>query len=236
VSDGIQYFAISYQNNEVTLTVKGTLPPPANLGAAANGITHSKDHYTQFVTNAYHTYLGRSPDATGLAGWVNAMQTGSVTDERLEAGFISSPEYIARYGGLGAGWVSAMYQNLLGRTPSQGEVDNWVSDIQNGVSPQTIAYGFAASPEREGNRVRDDYLTYLGRTPAQSEIDGWVNDFALGLTNEGLVAGFIGSFEYYNGSTEGKSDKTDWVASAIQDVLRRPASVADFSTWGTLLQ
>jgi hypothetical protein len=84
--------------------------------------------------------------------------------------------------------------------------------------------------------VRDDYFTYLGRTAAQSEIDNWVTDFRNGLTNESLVAGFIGSFEYYNGSTGGKSNNSDWLASAVLDVLQRQANVSDFNMWGMLLQ
>jgi len=51
---------------------------------------------------------------------------------------------------------------------------------RSGVSPQAVAYGFATSREREGNRVRLDYQTFLGRTPSQSEVDAWVNQFAHG--------------------------------------------------------
>src|SRR5262249_25085304 len=177
---------------------------PANVTAVANQITHSVDHYAQFVSNAYETYLGRTPDSNGLNGWVKAMQNG-LTDERLEASFIGSPEYIANHGGPGAGWVKGMYQDILGRTPSQSEIDGWVQALNNGVSPQEVAYGFAASAEREGNRVRADYQTFLGRTPTQAEVDSWVNAFLHGLTNEGLVAGFLGSIEYYNAAAKGKS-------------------------------
>src|SRR5262249_4062405 len=137
--------------------------PPAKLGTYANTITHSKEHYVQFVTNAYKQYLNRAPDPSGLGSWVGALQNG-LTDERLEASFIGSPEYIANHGGPGAGWVKGMYQDILGRTPSQSEVDGWVQALNSGVSPQQVAYGFAASAEREGNRVRGDYQTFLGRT------------------------------------------------------------------------
>src|SRR5207245_1131524 len=181
------------------------LPPPAQLGATANGITHSTEHYKQFVTNAYQIYLGRAPDPASLNSWVAAMQHG-LTDEQLEAGFIGSAEYIANHGGKGAGWVRGMYQDILGRTPSQSEVDGWVQALNSGVAPQDVAYGFASGAEREGNRVRADYQTFLGRTPTQPEVAGWVNGFLHGLTNEDLVAGFLSSPEYYNSAAKGKGD------------------------------
>ncbi|HEV3117341.1 MAG TPA: hypothetical protein VGY58_09825 [Gemmataceae bacterium] len=67
-------------------------------------------------------------------------------------------------------------------------------------------------------------------------IHGWVNAFTHGLTNEDLIAGFIASPKYFNGPQKGKTDEADWVASAIQDVLQRPASAADFATYGGALE
>jgi hypothetical protein len=188
-----------------------------------------------FVTQAYQQYLGRTPDQAGLAAWVSAMQNG-LSDEHLEAKLIGSAEYINAHGGPGAGWVTAMYQNILGRTPSQAEVDGWVADLNNGATPEQVAYGFAASAEREGIVVRADYQTFLGRTPSQAEVDGWVNSFANGLTNENLVAGFIASQEYFSSLVKGKNDKSDWVLSAIKDVLQRLARTAEYNTWGGELQ
>ncbi|HMC88158.1 MAG TPA: DUF4214 domain-containing protein, partial [Gemmataceae bacterium] len=121
-------------------------------------------------------------------------------------------------------------------TPAQSEVDLWVSKLQNGVSPQTVAYGFAASRERESKRVRGDYQTFLGRTPTASEVTTWVQAFGNGLTNENLVAGFIASTEYFDAPAKGKSDKTDWLFSAVHDVLKRLPRTSEYNTWGGTLQ
>jgi len=125
---------------------------------------------------------------------------------------------------------------MPGRAGTQAEVNFWLSRLQSGVSPQAVASGFAASGEREGNRVRADYQTLLGRTPAQSEVDFWVNRFAQGLTNEDLAAGFLGSIEYYNAAAKGKSDKADWVLSAVFDELERSATTAEFTSLEGTLQ
>jgi streptogramin lyase len=195
--------------------------PPSWLSAVAGNLTHSVEYYTGIITAAYQRYLGRGPDSAGLASWLAQMQSG-LTDEHLEAGFLGSPEYIAGHGGAGAGWVRGMYKDLLGRTPSQAEVDNWVQVLASGVSTTAVAFGFAASSERESNRVTADYLQYLGRNPAATEVAGWVNAFESGAaTNEDVVAGFVGSPEYFQ---KHFGNASDWFASAFQALFGYPAT------------
>ena len=203
-------------------------PVPANLPNVSGALSHSPEYYSNLIVVTYLRYLNRAPGASEVGGWLNAMQAG-LSDEHLEAGFIGSPEYIANHGGQGAGWVTGMYKDLLGRSPSQDEVNGWVSALNNGEPTTQVAFGFAASPEREGKRVRDDYFRYLGRTPGQSEVDGWVYYFSvLGGTNENVVAGFVGSPEYF--SRHG-SDGRDWLASAYRDVLHRAPGVGEYAYW-----
>src|SRR5437879_382966 len=107
---------------------------------------------------------------------------------------------------------------------------SWVNALNHGETPEQVAYGFAASAEREGNRVRADYQTFLGRTPAPSEVTSWVKAFSNGLTNESLVAGFLGSTEYYNNPNKGKGDNLDWINSATQDEFNRAPTAAEIGT------
>jgi hypothetical protein len=210
-------------------------PVPANLAQVASLFTHSEESYRNFVTGAYQRYLGRLPDAPGLAGWVQAMQHG-LTDEQLEAMFIGSAEYIANHGGPGAGWVQGMYQDLLGRTPAQAEVDGWVRALNNGASTTAVALGFAASAERESQRVAADYQTYLGRDPSAGEVAWWVNGFEHGLRNEDVAAGFLGSPEYFNDPDKGQGDRAGWVWAAYQEVFHRLPSDAEINSWLTVLK
>jgi Domain of unknown function (DUF4214) len=205
----------------VTVHVARIGPPPSWLPPAANNLTHSTEYYIGIVTAAYQRFLGRAPDTAGLAGWVSQMQHG-LTDERLEAYFLSSTEYIRNHGGPGAGWVHGLYQDMLGRTPSQAEVDSWVQTLARGVSTTDVAYGFAASTERERQRVTADYLQYLGRSPGAAEVDGWVAAFESGArTNEDVVAGFIGSTEFF---MRHFGNASDWFASAFQALFGQAAS------------
>ncbi len=209
-------------------------PPPSHdkTFLIADTLTTSAEYYTDFVTSAYETYLHRLPDAVGLAGWVSGMQSYGVTDEDIEAGFIGSAEYIAGKGG-GPGnwapWVTSMYQDLLGRTQSPTEMQPWVNFLNGGGSTTYVAHGFAASAEREHDRVAADYERFLGRAPTDAEVAQWVNAFAQDLaTNEYVIAGFLGSTEYY---LKNYDDAVDWLFALYADALGRnpdPASLQGF--------
>jgi hypothetical protein len=99
-----------------------------------------------------------------------------------------------------------------------------------------VALGFAASPEREGQRVRGNYQTYLGRDPADAEVDAWVNAFVGGVSNEDMVAGFVGSPEYFANPQKGQDDWARWISEAYQDVLARPAGASEIATWLQFLE
>jgi hypothetical protein len=126
---------------------------------------------------------------------------GGFTDEWLDAALVGSPEYAQNHGGLGAGWITGLYQDLLGRTPALAELNGWAQALARGMAAMQLAYGFAASPESEGQRVAADYQKFLGRTPCPAELAGWVNAFRLGLPNEAVIADLVGSGEYYSRHT-----------------------------------
>jgi hypothetical protein len=205
------------------------------VAAVATALTHSAEYYADVVTAAYQRYLGRAPDAPGLAGWVAAMQHG-LSDERLDAGFIGSAEYIANHGGLGQGWIQAMYHDLLGRAAEAPGQAGWLSALAQGVSPSTIAYGFAASAERETQRITAAYQTYLGRTPESPEVlNQWVKAFLSGASNENVIARFVGSAEYFLDLAKGGGTVDGWITSAYADVLHRGLGAAELAAWAAVV-
>jgi Domain of unknown function (DUF4214) len=111
----------------------------------------------------------------------------------------------------------------------------WGRRFYQGASPYDIALGIAASAEREGARVRDDYQTYLGRAPSQQEVDYWVGRFVTGLRNEDVAAGFLSAPEFYFSPTEGKGFKAGWIRVAYLDILQRSATANDVAFWTGVL-
>ena len=164
-----QTVSIGAANVRLNFTVSGTQaktqvsPPTNSLLSVADMFTHSTENYQNFVTSAYQTYLKRNPEPAGLSYWVKQMVQG-MSDEHVEASFIGSSEYIATHGGQSAAWVSGMYQDLLGRTAAQSEINYWLNAMSQGMTPNTVAYGFASSTERETQRIETTYQVILGRT------------------------------------------------------------------------
>src|SRR5207244_3810655 len=102
--------------------------PAARPGVAAD-LAHSDEYYENIIiAPAYHRYLLREPDAAGLAFWDDQMKNHGLTDERLEAGFIGSPEFFQVVGGgTNAGWVDALYNAFLGRPADSDGKKFWLA-------------------------------------------------------------------------------------------------------------
>src|SRR5207302_1847035 len=111
---------------------------PILTGVVYNDVNHNGQYDAGdggggAATTVYQTYLKRSPDAAGLGFWTIQLQQG-MADETLEAIILNSAEYIANHGSTQSGWVTGLYQDVLGRTPLDSEVSNWVSQLQNGLT------------------------------------------------------------------------------------------------------
>ena len=52
----------------------------------------SEEKATIMVVGAYHVFLNRSPEYTGLRDWVGALMNGMTFDELIQ-GIKDSPEY-----------------------------------------------------------------------------------------------------------------------------------------------
>ena len=99
----------------------------------------------QDVVRLYQTVFGRVPDKAGLNDQVDTLR-GPATESDLANSFANSPEFISRFGGntVNTAFINAVYQQVLGRTPSAGEVDFY---LNSGFSAGRIALAFSESPE-----------------------------------------------------------------------------------------
>jgi hypothetical protein len=187
--------------------------PSPNLRTIAYNLTHGRLYDEKIAALAYQNYLGRFPEPAGLNAWVADLQAG-LRDEQLEAGFLGSPEYLTSHGGTLPRWIRGMYQDVLGRTPAETEVQLWLEAVAGGATVAQVAYGFTASPEREARKITADYEQYLGRAPEPGIVSVWVQAFANGASNEDIVAGFLASPEYLQKHGNGYAG---WYPSAVED-------------------
>ena len=85
------------------------------------------DPVAQFVTNFYVKILGQSPSTTELNTWVTNLKNKTQT-----ANDIATQFFITSTQGQGLSnndFIRLLYEVLLQRTPGQGEIDYWASQI-----------------------------------------------------------------------------------------------------------
>jgi hypothetical protein len=236
------------QNTTATTTADITVD---NLHDVAEIFTHSEEHYIDFVSNLYVTILHRAADVPGLLGWVDPLFHLQMTDEQVEAAFLISPEYVNRHGGFaltspngpapGPMWVTALYNDILGRPPTSSELQGWLNDLAAGDSALNVAAVFVGGVEKEQENIIAAFNTFLGRQPSQAEIVAYLIAFQAHAippyTIEDLRGDFVGSPEYYSRPTKGNGNDSTWVTSAYQDILGRAPSAHEVNDiWVPILE
>jgi hypothetical protein len=126
-------------------------------------------------------------------------------------------------------YVQALYNDLLGRTGTLGELNIWVG-ILNSQGPATVANGILRAGESLGRIVDALYLHFLGRQSDAAGRAAWVNILQHGASLESVEAGFLTSSEYL-----GHID-TDYVQSLYLNLLGRTGSAAELAIWNNTIQ
>ena len=153
------------------------------------------------VNRLYLATFGRDPNAAELDYWAAQMGAGA-SIEWIADYFAESPEFVSRYGDLGAaGYVDRLYQNVLGRPSDAGGRDFWVGQMAQGHSRGDVLRQFAESAEFRQEHdpailVRAIYLGLLERSPDDAGLDYWTGLVRRGVPVSGLITGFLDSGEY----------------------------------------
>jgi hypothetical protein len=193
----------------------------------ATQIVHSLEHDQDFVTGEYLRFLGRAPDASGFNTWVGALAQG-MAPETVEAGFVSSPEYILNHGTTNANWLTSLYHDLLGRAPDTNGLNGWLNALANGTTPSQVALAFSTGQERETIVITQDYLSFLQRVPEAGAVSYWLGQFQQGNNRADVASKIVGSDEFF--ILQG-SDNTNFIIAAYQDTLLRNPTTAEISFW-----
>jgi uncharacterized protein GlcG (DUF336 family) len=140
--------------------------------AIVNGFLNSPERHADEVASDFATYLGRSPDPAGAAYWQGQLNAG-VPEDRFVIILIASPEYYANHGGTNSGFVNGLYQDILGRSPSPGEVTYWDGQLAGGETRSTVAAAFVDSPEHFDTLIQADYMNFLNRSADPGALAYW---------------------------------------------------------------
>ena len=164
---------------------------PASLVAS---LTSSAEYIRARITQAYQQTLGRDPDPGGMDSWYRAIRARAATVDDVERRFLSSNEFWTKSGGTDAGYVTRLYETVLGRRPAPSDVDFWTARIA-AHGRDSMADGIWFSLEAAKIRAGVYYRTYLKREPDAAGLLTWAK--VLLARGEGAVRiGIAGSEEY----------------------------------------
>src|SRR5207245_4055323 len=129
----------------------------------------------------YWNFLKRGPSPGEVNSWLGTVQSG-LGEQQVKAAFLSSSEYYQDQGNNPNNWLSSLYQNILNRTPSGGELAGWNQVLQNGASRALVAQSFVNSQEAHNFEVTSAYERILGWNPDLAGLANWVAAMGQGLT------------------------------------------------------
>lgn len=118
--------------------------------------------YGSFVSGLYQSELGRAPEAAGLKGWVDALQSNAMTQDQVRQGILGSSE----------NQVQDLYQGLFGRSLDP-DAYNWVNALESGgMTPEQVRAGLMASPEYQNLNPSAGAKTTTPATTTQTSASG----------------------------------------------------------------
>ena len=95
-----------------------------------------------------------------------------LTEADIIAGVFGTNKYYEKHGSTQAGLIEGVYQDLLGRAPTNAEVTAALNKYtNNSVGHTAFAQSMVASPEYQNQVVSLDYQQLLLRAPFTSEAD-----------------------------------------------------------------
>jgi hypothetical protein len=101
------------------------------------GFMNSPEYAVHYVTTLYEVILGRAPDPAGLQFWSQKMgqpgtpdsNSGSADEKNIVAAFFGSDEFYLKSGNTPQGWINALYEDILGRSPDSGGAMFWANEL-----------------------------------------------------------------------------------------------------------
>lgn len=208
------------------------------------------------VFRLYDTAFNRDADVGGHQNWVLKLLSGGVTLRDVASGFIASAEFTNIYGNASlptAQFVTLLYNNVLDRNPSSGELTAWVDRIDNNPdwSRERAVVAFSESLEHINKtanalasfEMTHDFTTWademyrvygalLDRDPDEGGYNGWTNTLASGSrTFLEVINSFMQSQEFQN--TYGSTDTVQFLTLLYQNVLNRNPGQTEIDNWTT---
>jgi virginiamycin B lyase len=190
---------------------------------AAQTILSCQEYQTDEVTQLYQATLHRNPDPAGLSSFVSFLAAGN-SPTQAEATMLGSAEYFNNAGGTNPGFVTALYETVLGRQSDAAGAANVMQELAKGVSRRMAAQQVLTSPEGISVEVQHLYQTLLGRAADPTGLAGGITLIENTGSPLPLVLKLVTSAEFIDG-VNGNTNQL-FVEQIYQALLGRAADPA----------
>lgn len=204
------------------------------------------------IAQLYDTAFGRGADRAGLSTWTDALDDGMALNT-IASNFVSSAEFEARYGATSnEGFVTLLYENTLERQPNQIGYNNWVAELDGGLSRAEVLVGFSQSPEHIAKLESDQlggmtwvgdsdaeaisrlYLSALERLPDDGGLLSWLDASRNGTALSEIADSFTNSIEF--DARYGALDNEAYIERLYLNVLDRAPDTEGLANWSGALE
>src|SRR5207244_3287370 len=179
--------------------------PRAQIVAEVLG---SEEYHTDVVQQLYRTYLHRAADDSGLKTYVPYLDSGG-TVAQLRAILLSSDEYYTGRGhGTDAGYLAALYQDVLGRPVDASGLATYLHMLGGG-SRVRVAWALLTGSENSQARVERMFQWLLRRSADTDGLNAYSAVLMHGGSEASIIAILAGSGEFYNQLDRQRADAPD---------------------------
>jgi hypothetical protein len=170
-------------------------------GVVAYFLQTSTEHHADQIQAAFQTLLHRPADAASLSYFVGLMGQGA-SIEQIDGILAGSGEYFqVRGGGTNVGFLTAVYQDFLGRNLDPTGLQVWQQALAAGQSRMQIVLDVLGTMEYKTDVIKGIYQTYLHRNPDSASLGAFVAYLMQGGSDAAVAAALVGSQEYLNNAT-----------------------------------
>jgi hypothetical protein len=154
----------------------------------------SPEYESGVVASYYKGFLGRTATAPEINSWVNAINNG-LTEKQDAFDFISSAEFGTLHAS-NSDFITALYNDILGRQPASSEITFWSNELGSGLSRPDVIQATLGSTEGLSRSVNGFYSIFLARPSDAPGLAAWVNTIQSGTSLKAVASLFAASPEY----------------------------------------
>lgn len=143
-------------------------------GVLADAMEKSDSYRKARIVAAFRSTLRYTPSSTQVSGHLAAIKKGVRTVDEIEPYLLMNPIYYSKAGGTNGAYVTALYQHILKRSPTDHERKVWASKLGS-LGRQGVVTALWESRSGVGQRVTATYRHYLAVAPTSARLTLWTD-------------------------------------------------------------